>query len=519
MKRALLLAVLSGVLLAASFAPTGLWPLAFVAVAPFIYALFQPPPRRAFVIGLVFGMAYFVSTVYWVVNAMYIFGGVPFATGAGVMLLLSFYLALYPALFALGAAIFRASRLPMIAVLFLLPSLWIGLEYLRTVLFTGFPWVLVGYTQANFLPFVQIADLFGVWGVGFVVMCVNSAIALFISNFRRDGKAAVATILLGLGLLTSAGLYGFIKMPDVRADVEDWKKLRVAVAQGSVDQAMKWDPEALLGTIDRYRELTLEAVKHGAELIVWPETAMPFYVTRDANLGPIVRAIARESKRHIVTGSPHYEPVDSGSDAGGEGIRHYNSAFVISPDGAVVDRYDKHHLVPFGEYVPLKRLLFFAKKLTAGVGDFSPGEGASPIEINGVRAGMLICFESIFPEIAAEFMRGGAAFIINITNDAWFGRTSAPYQHFDMSVLRAVESRAFVVRSANTGISGVIDPTGRVLAKTALFDRDVVLADIGLKEGTRTFFDGTGRYFPIAVLCVSILALGFAVLTTKRGTG
>ena len=501
--RAYLLAILSGCLFAASFAPIGLWPLGFVALVPFISALSSesstPSRRRAFFVGWTFGATFFLLTVYWVVNSIFNFGGVPLALSIGIMLLLAAYLALYPALFALGFYLTRGLG-PTVRFLFL-PSGWVALEFLRAKLFTGFPWVLAGYSQTNNTTIIQMADIFGVWGVGFLVVAVNGAVALYITSRRERLRTPLTPILLAVIMVAGAASYGLYRGVSVGARIGSWPTVKVAVAQGNINQGLKWNSDYKTETLDIYRRLSLEGASAGAGLVVWPETAVPFFLAHDEPLSKKVLDVAVESSAYLLAGSPHYEFAPGGRTA------YYNSAFIVSPSGALTQRYDKIKLVPFGEYVPLKKLLFFIDKLTVGVGDFTPGPGPRPLNINGESVGVLICFESIFPEIASSFVRNGASMLAVITNDAWFGKTSAAFQHYDMAVMRAVENRVFVVRAANTGVSGMIDPLGRSVKKTGIFTEEVFTVDAGLRSGPHTFYANYGMLMPAISILFSVAVL------------
>jgi apolipoprotein N-acyltransferase len=265
-----------------------------------------------------------------------------------------------------------------------------------------------------------------------------------------------------------------------------------------------------------YRDLSLNIAGRRGNLILWPETAIPFYLQlRDSN-GEMVLETARKTESHIITGSPAYR-------RGEGGIEYFNSAFLISPEGEMAGRYDKVHLVPFGEYVPLKRLLFFIKKLTVGVGDFSSGTSLTPLTLKTASGegsdrssvGVLICFESIFPKLARGMVGNGANLLAVITNDGWFGRTSAPYQHFDIAVFRAVENRSFLLRAANTGVSGIVNPTGRIITKSSLFTRTTLVEDVGLRAAPLTFYTRYGDLFSILCLITSLIILP-SILLRKR---
>ncbi|MBI5599223.1 MAG: apolipoprotein N-acyltransferase [Deltaproteobacteria bacterium] len=500
MIRRILLPIISGTILILAFAPFGRGYLACAGFIPLFFALEGAAPRKAFFTGWLWGFVFFLGTVYWVVHSMYFYGGVGFVAGTLVMLLLVVYLALFPAVFSVFLS--RTGTHGTLTRVFLIPSLWVSLEYMRGYLFSGFPWVLLGYSQINYLPLVQIADLAGVWGVSFWVMAINAAVYLVIKkagqrDFSSVFKAAATAVLLTAAVFG----YGLLRIRAVDNAVSTWKPLKVLIAQGNIEQSLKWDEGARLKTVEVYRDLSLSAAAgERPGLVVWPETAMPFYLAYDTAMRETVSGTAREAEAYLLTGAPHYTP-------GGMTYKLYNSAFLFNRAGGLDGRYDKTHLVPFGEYVPLKRLFFFARKLTEGVGDFVPGPGRYPLRFDGNGIGVLICYEAIFPEISADFLNNGANLLVNITNDAWFGRTSAPYQHFDMSVMRAVENRVFLVRAANTGISAIVDPSGRVVEKTRLFERGVVSGTVGIKNKGKTVFSGYGRFFPLITVVFSAVAV------------
>ncbi|MEE9615114.1 MAG: apolipoprotein N-acyltransferase, partial [Thermodesulfobacteriota bacterium] len=322
---------------------------------------------------------------------------------------------------------------------------------------------------------------------------------------------AVVTIIL----LTSVLGYGFIRKGRVDAAVSGWEELEVALAQGNIDQSFKWDPAFQQKSIALYRDLTIKAGKDGAELVVWPETAVPFYLESDP-MGPVVLDIANEAGVRILTGAPAYDPDIRAGGGGGGGRNYFNSAYLIAPPGIITGRYDKIHLVPFGEYVPLKKLLFFVDKLTHGIGDFTPGTSTEPLKFGrpggkgGVGLGVLICYEAIFPAIARAFVRDGATLLVNVTNDAWFGKTSAPYQHLAMTAVRAVENRVFLVRAANTGISAIVDPAGRIIERSELFEEALVMGSVGLRQGGKSFYTLYGDVFALGCLALTgvFIALG-----------
>ena len=515
MKREILLAVISAVLLILSFAPFYLGFLAWVALVPLFFAIEGTATiKKAAFTGLAVGFVFFLGTVYWVVYSMYFYGGVPFIIGALVTCGLALYLALFTALFSTTLKILSNIR-PAVRYLIFAPLLWVAVEYLRSVLLTGAPWVLFGYSQTSYLRLIQVAELGGVHLISFYLVLINSAVYLTLKAFReRSYRRALACGAVAVVVFASIYAYGHKRVLQVDATVANWEPMVVAVVQGNIEQKVKWQDGGKLDTVDTYIELSREAAQNEVDLIVWPETAMPFYLFHDLPLGALVTALAGELDKDFIVGAPHYEYKLFGDD-----YDIYNSAFLISPEDGFIDRYDKVHLVPFGEYVPLAKLLFFVDKLTEGVGDFSSGIGPVPLRLRGgnAKAGMLICYEAIFPEIAADTVSNGAAFFVNMTNDGWFGKTSAPYQHLDMSLMRGVENRIYMVRAANSGISAFIDPTGRIISRTALFETAVLTETIRLRTGGFTVFTQIGRYFPFTCLVISVIVIAVILVRKRKG--
>lgn len=505
----LIASLISGFVLVFAFAPFGAGFLAWGAFVPFMCSADGVSKKRGFLLGFAAGGAFFLSTLYWVVHSMYYYGGVPIFAAVAVMLVLVLYTSLYWGLF--GWFFVASEKSDGLVRVLMVPAAWVALEYARTHLLTGFPWVLLGYSQASYLPIIQIADTTGVWGISFVVMAVNTAVFLVVRRFSEKQAASPSRAVIAAGVIVlSVAAYGLIKIGIVDRDAESWTAITVAVAQGSIDQAVKWDKSMEDETLEIYSGLTREAAGSGASLIVWPETAMPFYYEKERVEKGIPGRSAKEAGSFILTGSPSYvRNTSSGS------YDFYNSAYLLSPQGETIGRYDKVHLVPFGEYVPLRTLLPFVSKLTAGIGDFAEGVGPVPIKLGTEGLGILICYEAIFPEIARGAVKNGATLLVNITNDGWFGRTSAPYQHLDMTVLRAVENRSYLVRSANTGISAIIDPVGRVVGKTALFERTVLTSKVRFRQGAPGIYTKYGDIFAIgSTVIVSLFA--FSILSSRR---
>ena len=459
------LAALSGVLLALSFPRFDLAPLAFVALIPLLVGLDGVPALQGTYLGIIAGAVFSLMSIPWVVRTMTAYGGLPLPVGVLLLVALSLYLALYVGVFAFGVT--RLSPEGGLGYLVGAATLWVGLEYLRTFLLTGFPWNLLGYTQYRSLSIIQVASITGVYGVSFLLVLVNAAVALACLHVRRSARQALMPVL-GVGvLLIGTVVFGMGRR--VSAEIP-LREIRVSVVQGNIEQALKWTPAALDLTLDRYARLSAQAAQAGAELIVWPETAVPLFLRHDPARLAQVRALAESLGRPLLVGAPD-------RTVGGP-VRLQNSAMLLGPDGRLLAKYDKMHLVPFGEYVPLKSILFFVDKLATGIGDFVPGETQTLFRLPGGTFAASICFEVIFPNEVRAAVAGGAEFLVNITNDAWFGRSAAAAQHLRMAAFRALETRRYLARAANTGISAAVDPYGRILASTPLFEEAVLVQGV-----------------------------------------
>ncbi|MFQ5847469.1 MAG: apolipoprotein N-acyltransferase [Candidatus Methylomirabilales bacterium] len=493
------LAVLSGALLALSFPRFDVAPLAFGALVPLLVGLEGVPALQGTYLGIIAGLVFSLISIPWVVHTMTTYGGLPLPLSLLLLLALSLYLALYVGAFACGVT--RLASRGTFGYLVGAAALWVGLEYLRTFLLTGFPWNLLGYTQYRNLSVIQIASLTGVYGISFLLVLANAAIALACLSLRRGDRWALAPVC-GVGLL----LMGTVLMGRGRIVSAETgrREIRVSVVQGNIEQSVKWDPGFGTRTIAIYRRLTRQAAP-GSELIVWPETAVPFFLRGGGASSQRVLAIAREVQSPLLVGSPD-RVIDIAP-------RYYNSAFLISPRGKIVQKYDKIHLVPFGEYVPLQSLLFFVHKVAAGIGDFRAGEAFTVFETPQGRFGVLICFEAIFPDQVRRYVLAGADFLVNITNDAWFGDSSAPYQHLSMAALRAVENGVYLVRAANTGISALIAPTGQIVKQSDLFVEAVLRGRVVPRSGG-TFYTRYGDLFAWGSGLVGLL-----FLAPRRGKG
>ncbi|MGD9875812.1 apolipoprotein N-acyltransferase [Desulfococcus sp.] len=518
-----LLAAGAGLLLTAAYPDVDLDWIAWAALVPLLTALKGASVRTAFRRGMVTGMVHYLTLIYWLVHTMRTYGGLPWYLAVPPLFLLSAYLSLYIGVFAAALA-----RIPGVApAMAAAPMLWTGLEYLRASLLSGFPWELLGYSQYRHLHLIQISDISGVYGVSFLVVMGNAVLFLSFAALTRrpwqgrpirgrhvlSGLAAVLTAVVGVWG------YGVFRLQATGQAVAAAPTLRAAVVQGNIDQMIKWDPAFQEQTVEKYLILS-RSITPKADLVVWPETAVPFYFLNEPKLTERVVRGVRESGAYYVIGSPAFEQINGD-------IAYYNSAYLISPDGRPTGRYDKVHLVPFGEYVPLRQWLPFVRKLVAHVGDFKTGEMGKTLVVEGagrlfpaadrsdIRIGILICYEIIFSDLARAAAKNDAGILVNVTNDAWYGRSSAPYQHFSMAVFRAVENRRALIRSANTGISGFVDPTGRIGGMTPLFV-DAVLAQNLPVLSEKTVYTRTGDWFAATCLGITLITIMREIFRRKK---
>jgi apolipoprotein N-acyltransferase len=518
--RQILLACASGALLPLCFPTFEFGLLAWAALIPLHLALDECSRRRAFWIGWLTGIIGFTGIMSWVVTAMTTYGKVPLFVSYAILLLLTAYLGLYVGLYSL-AVVWLRELIPRYGIFFA-PCFWVALELIRTYALSGMPWCLLGYSQYQNLDLIQIADHTGVYGVSFLIVLVNLAVAellLWLMPFFRGFhpvKLPWELLTTAAALMLLSWLYSSSVLTEENR-TQSKSTITVGVVQPNIDQAVKWDAEYRNETMRRFDRLTAK-LGTGTDLIVWPEAATPFILERERDYQLQLIEWAARAQAPILTGSP--------------ALRFYpdrrpyllNSAYLLGTDGDLLGRYDKHHLVPFGEYIPLKSsVLFFLDKLVEGIGDFEAGPGqtllsftpkswsdGSPTGPRPVKFGVAICYEVIFPDLVRRFASKGAEFLVTITNDGWFGPSSAPAQHFSMVVFRSVENHLSFARSANTGISGFIDPYGRILDATPLFTEHALRAALPIGH-SRTFYSYNGDVFAYgcAIICALLCLYGY----------
>jgi apolipoprotein N-acyltransferase len=498
------LSVLSGTLLALSFPRYGHPAFAWVALVPLLVAVSgwqgRPavvpgqPTRRAFWFGMVAGLVYFAGTVYWTSSVLAVFGGMPMALAVFAMLLLAAYLAIYPAITAMVLAVLirRAGS----AALFLAPAVWVATEYLRGGLFGGFPWVPLGNSQVTVLAVAQSASVFGVYGLSALVAFVNAAIAYaLLSSGRQRLTAAVSTAVILVGI----AIWGSWRVAEGSLTREG-TPLRVGLIQGNVPQSDKMAPTPQINRriFTTYLAMTRDAVRRGAQYVIWPESSTPFTFGHEPTGEAALRDLAREVGVPILFGSDQIvaEPE----------LRQYNAAFLLGPDGTTLAVYRKIHLVPFGEFFPLQEWLTFAAPLVKRFLPFTPGDSVVTLPVNGHPTTTAICYEVVFPGLMREAILQGSQLLTTVTNDGWYGTSSAPYQHFEMASMRAIEEGRYLARAANTGISGVVDPYGRIVQASAIFEQVGLVVEARLLTG-RTIYSRIGDVIAYAAMALTVLAL------------
>ncbi|MBI5194238.1 MAG: apolipoprotein N-acyltransferase [Nitrospirae bacterium] len=496
----IILSALSALLLSLSFPMYDIEILAWIGIIPLLFVIKGSSPKIAFLWSWFSGTLFSIFTLNWLTGTMSNYGGLPYWISLLVLILLSAYVGLYTGFFGLTASyLTKKTTLPFPL---LAAPVWVSFEYIRAHLLTGFPWASLGYSQYKFLHIIQIADITSLYGISFLIIICNAAIFELFSLLKNKGKSYRMTVMSSLSIFSAAFLfilsllYGNYKLKQTYYNPDN--NIKVAVIQGDIPQHLKWDRNFQRKTIDIYEQLTEDSAKQNPAIVIWPETAAPFFFQERSVYQQEIYDLAKRNNISLLFGSPSYKYIDEYN------IKLFNSAYLISPDGRDMSRYDKMHLVPFGEYVPLSKILFFLEKMVVGIGDFMPGKDFTVLQNNNIRLGTVICFEVIFPDLVRKFVLNGAEFMTTITNDAWFGKTSAPYQHFSMVVFRAVENRVYFARAANTGISGFISPAGEILNTTPIFVKSQITQKI-TPSTRKTFYTLYGDIF--AYLCIFIAAV------------
>jgi apolipoprotein N-acyltransferase len=534
------LVLLSAALQIVIFPLPGLYGMAWVAVAPLLAAILRARrpetlqldgrtrllparPWQGFVLGYLCGILWFAGTCYWIFDTMHRYGGMPLPAAALALTLFCMYVGLYHGMFGLllalaagsgskPAALAASIRRALVAA----PFLWVAVELARTRI-TAFPWELLGYSQTANFALTRMATLTGVYGLSFEIVLVNSVFAAAFLGPPGEAKERRKWLLLAACAAAAILQAGQLLAPPPVAT--DHTALMVQPNIPILNGAM-WTREYFQETL---RDLTAISLHPAGEepaaerkdrhfdLIVWPESPSPFY-TNDPLFRDAVSALARKSGTWVVAGAIGITPTMH-SDRQSSQI--FNSAALVSPQGDWVGRYDKVHLVPFGEYLPFPQLFAFAGGLTKEVGEFQRGGSRAPLDAGGQRIGTFICYESIFPDEVRQGPLAGAQVLLNMSNDGWYGDSGAWKQHLQQTQMRAIENDRWLLAATNTGMTASIDPYGTIVAATPRKVRTALAAPYALISAT-TFYTRHGDWFAYLCAIISAGALGARFVFPNR---
>ncbi|ACS79656.1 apolipoprotein N-acyltransferase [Maridesulfovibrio salexigens] len=456
-------------------------------------------PRKALKQGWIAGSLAALACMYWIAYPVGVYGGLSWALAIPCPILIAMLIGAYYGIYTYILN-YAARCLSPFALCIFSGVLWTSMETAQGYLFSGFPWMTLSSALAFRPEWIQGAAFIGSYGLSGLLVSVATAILCWkISHPAKIWTIAIVALIIILG--------GMRTTPEQFSNLVKTGDTSIGLIQGNIDQAKKWDAKYKKTTFEKYIRLSKQ-VMHKTDLVLWPETAMPFYLQDGGIMRAEIMNFASETKTPILTGAPGYILHSKGD------FSLYNRAYLISPDKKYMDWYDKSHLVPFGEYIPFKEYLPLGK-LVQGAGDFIPGSDASPLKSGDLAMGMLICYEGIFPELAQERVEKGANILINISNDAWYGDTSAPRQHLNLVTMRAVEQGRYMLRGTNTGISACIDPLGRISHATGLFVDAAVAAEAELMSGT-TFYHANYQAVTISPQVLTMLGLIWIIINRRK---
>jgi apolipoprotein N-acyltransferase len=515
-KSAWLLSVASGLLQVLVFPRPNLFWLCWIALAPLMYALlrareadaaelltdesysFLVPARpwQGFLLGWLNGSIFYFGTCYWVYSVMHLYGGLSPAISFLLLILFSLYIGLHHGLFGMLVAVAGGSRAGFSRkALVLAPFLWVAVEMLRAYI-VSFPWLLLGTAQIDNLPLARLASVTGVYGISFEIALVNTAFAAMMLVHKRRRMTMLIAALTGAIALQATVL---VKVDPIEPEAH------ATLVQQNVPIVREWTYESYKRLVDELMAISTAPRPSRdsiAPLIVWPESPAPFE-TDDRLFTQSTAMLARERNSWLLAGATAIQPPPKP----GAADQMFNSALLFNPSGALAQRYDKVHLVPWGEYVPFAWAFGFAKSLTHEVGGYtSTGGERTPLEVGAHRYGVFICYESVFPHEVRQFAAHGAEVFVNISNDGWFGESGAPWQHLNMARMRAVENHRWLLRDTNSGVTAAIDPLGRVVAVAPRNQRLALDAPYGT-SGEITFYTRYGDWFPILCAIISVTGL------------
>jgi apolipoprotein N-acyltransferase len=484
----MLFALLSAALQVLVFPSFSYSALSWICIAPLIYVLSlrELTLRNAFLIGYICGIIWYAGTCFWIYHTMHLYGGLSKPVSVGIVVLFCLYLGLYHGVFGAALAWVAGERNTKTAI-FVSPFIWVAVELMRYHI-TGFPWDVLGTAAVDNLGIAWLARWTSVYGLSFLIAFVNATFAWAL--YRRSLIDAIVALALAGGLQACSAY----NPPSSPAPY----KATLVQQNIPINPPGTWTPDYF----DRVM-FDLANMSHApsdsrndVRLMVWPESPSPFYVT-DVKFRTWISTLARDQKSFVIAGS---------LGTGDNEREVYNSAVFINPSGDFSGRYDKMRLVPFGEYVPFKQTLFFAEKLTREVSEFSRGNKRNVFDLGPGKAGVFICYESIFPNEVRQFAQSGANVFVNISNDGWYGPYGAPGQHLNMARMRAIENDRWILRATNTGITASIDPYGRVVARSEREVRVALEAPYDFRDH-RTFYTRFGDWFAYACAIIAAIVL------------
>ncbi|MCA9399025.1 MAG: apolipoprotein N-acyltransferase [Candidatus Omnitrophica bacterium] len=481
------LCCLSALLLILSFPKFDLWPLIWVALVPLFLAIDGKRKITSTLYAYLTGVLFFFGVIYWFIHV----------TGIGMVIMVIVF-GLYFALFGFFHSFFQ-NRNKLFSI-FLIPAVWVLMEFLRAHLFSGFDWASLGHSQYKNLLFIQIADITGVFGISFLIVMVN----MVIKDLWVTKKAGASLVITALFLLITLG-YGVFQLNQPHSN---GKTIKAAVVQANVDQNMKWNESFWPAIMKKHMDLTRQAAEEQPDVIIWPETSLPNILWEDAYLLNDLVDFIKAEQIPVILGAVVQEEFDV----------YYNSALLFLEDGQLAGQYNKLHLVPFGEYIPFRGVFPFLEDIIP-IADFTSGRDFTVLSLKGKKISALICFEDTLSALARGFVRQGAEILVNLTNDAWFKDTKAPYLHMQSALFRTIETRRPLIRAANTGVSCFIDATGHI--------KDMVRNEAGKPtyvEGfavytmnlnnAETFYTKFGDIF--TYLCFACFLLLFIIRNDKK---
>ncbi len=486
-----LLAILTGVLFAFSFPNVAQGWLMFIALAPLLIAVIRARSAgEAFLLGWTAFSTAWLIMVPWVVRVMSHYGGLPYFVGVLIFMAMALVLGLYGGAFTAIVKRLRLSErfLPWL----LIPLAWAAIEFARTYLLTGFPWNLAATAIVDYTPMIQIDRAIGPYFTGALVLFPSVVIAWLVT--QRVASIARVMVIGSLSILLLVWWGTGLVASKLIAHPSGNATMKAALLQPNISQEMRWDEANVLAIYQKMIAMTVEATKAGAKVVIWPESTVPLSYTETAFYRSSIEELSRDHDIDIILGSVATDPARPN--------RIWNSAFLVS-SGQTIGHYDKIRLVPFGEYVPLRRMLFFAEKLVHAVGEFEFGTNDFPLG-GKHKYGPAICYEVVYPQITRQQIRNGADVIVTITNDAWYDGTSAPPQHLWQARMRAIEGNRYMLRAGTTGISAFIDPTGHVLESIPMGRDGIIYATFEPRTDT-TPYVRFGDWFAW-VACAVVLA-------------